>query len=89
MKYTQGPWEVINGADWQVTDGHHILAFCPKGYPKENATLIAAAPRLLEQLESCFAILVAIQSAGHNGDGAKAEAVLRRTAVIIRQAKGE
>ena len=56
MDYTRGEWRINEKADYEIVCGEQILAFCPKGYPKANANLIAAAPELLESLKELVSI---------------------------------
>lgn len=58
MKHTNGPWSIDENA--QITNGKYILGrvYCGDVFPCEddelnaNAKLIAAAPTLLEALQS-------------------------------------
>jgi len=73
MKHTPGPWQINEKRDdaWEILgpDGDTIYTICELGYTggnaSANATLIAAAPELLNACIAAKAVL-----ASHYGEGA-------------------
>jgi hypothetical protein len=87
MSHTLGPWEIYNrprksfasGELMYRVDGPEILFdYEDWGYTKESASLIAAAPELLEALKLAQSII------GHPDD-----AHSQHIAAVIAKAEGE
>jgi len=91
MPHTQGPWKYDDEGQYIFGPNTEMIAEI-RGYgeylPQEaNGRLIAAAPELLEALESC---LSTIQMECPECDGCKADLCTQcRAKAAIRKAKGE
>lgn len=98
IAHTQKPWHVrktISNAGLSVSvmdDNGGVICLCKsaQGNKQENATLIAAAPDLLEALESAYEFVKAQCELYNKGDNSKGDfTLLNEIETAIAKATGE
>jgi len=106
VKHTKGPWQVLppeEGVDYLRVRGTHFglrykianvhdeqPSCLPDGEAQANATLIAAAPELLEALEEAYETLTGILEDTDGEDGERtANPLLVQARAAIAKARGE
>ncbi|MNO35951.1 hypothetical protein D3C76_260090 [compost metagenome] len=87
-KHTPGPWKVLREHDWHTGTKFGIVGVVPSNHTitEANASLIAAAPDLLEALEWAMDRVGYHQRTGTNGSYCDQ---VDKARAAIAKAKGE
>lgn len=90
MKHTKGPWQVTKRhSTTMIADHYGIVATIEPQLESSclenaNASLISAAPEMLEALQACFELITSPETEDH--DAYQIEALIKN---VIKKAKGE